>query len=272
MFCYMFILYLLDITITMKDIDVNMYNIDFIKIDAVALQYKLKNAVYPHRHRKTEMHFITHGHGYMEVNGELFPISENSFIISFPEDTHRLILAEDCLFISQYMVFVDLTANVAIMRRNFRHGVKSSRGALVFPDVERYWNSGNKLLMAAAEYRLQAFIFELIGGGEMAVSNTYVEKAQNYMRNHVTEKLSLSKVSKYSGLEKSYFCRLFKQVSGETPMQYFMRQKIELSKEMLNAGERNSDIASSISFADEFHFSRSFKKITGMSPRQYKEK
>jgi AraC-like DNA-binding protein len=55
-------------------------------------------------------------------------------------------------------------------------------------------------------------------------------------------------------------------------MQYFMRQKIELCKEMLNAGERTSDIAAAAGFADEFHFSRSFKKITGMSPRQYKDK
>jgi AraC-like DNA-binding protein len=92
------------------------------------------------------------------------------------------------------------------------------------------------------------------------------------MWRHVAEKISLDKLCRYVGLEKSYFCRLFKRISGETPMQYFMRQKIELCKEMLNAGERNSDIAAAAGFADEFHFSRSFKKITGMSPRQYKDK
>jgi len=254
----------------MKDIDINMYNIDFIKISKVNLQYRVNNIVRPHRHRKTEMHFITRGHGYMEVNGKLFPLAENSFIITFPEDTHRLITAKDCVFMSQYMVFFDLTANVDIMRRSFRQGVKSSKGVSVFSDVERHWNSGNKLLMSAAEYRLQSFIFELVGGGELAASNLYVEKAQNYMRNHVTEKISLNKLSRHIGLEKSYFCRLFKQVSNETPMRFLMRQKVELSKEMLNAGERNSDIAMATGFADEFHFSRSFKKITGASPRQYR--
>lgn len=71
---------------------------------------------------------------------------------------------------------------------------------------------------------------------------------------------------------KPIFCRLFKKQSGETPMHFFMRQKVELSKEMLNSGERNSDIASVTGFADEFHFSRSFKKITGISPRQYRNK
>jgi AraC-like DNA-binding protein len=266
----MFILYLLHLIITMKNIDLNMYNIDFIKISKVDLQYRIRNVIHPHRHRKTEMHFITSGHGYMEVNGKLFPIAENSFIITFSEDTHRLIAAKDCVFISQYTVFFDLTANVDIMRRNFRHGIKSSKGALVFPEVEKHWNSGNKLLRSAAEYRLQAFIFELVGGGEIAASNPYVEKAQNYMRNHVTEKISLHKLSRHVGLEKSYFCRLFKQVSNETPMHFFMHQKIELSKEMLNAGDRNSDIAAATGFADEFHFSRSFKKITGISPRQYR--
>ena len=218
------------------------------------------------------MHFITRGHGCMEVNGDFFPLAENSFIITFPEDTHRIITAKDCVFLSQYMILFDLTVNVDIMRRNFRQGIKSNRGALVFPDVERYWNSGNKTLMAAAEYRLQAFIFETIGGWGIAASNPYVEKAQRYMRNHVTEKISLHKLSRYVGLEKSYFCRLFKQISGETPMRFLLRQKIELSKEMLAAGERNSAIATTTAFADEFHFSRSFKNITGISPREYKEK
>ncbi len=250
-----------------------MDNIDFIRIDRVSAQYRAGGAIYPHWHRNMEMHLITQGHGNMEVNGELFPVGENSFIISFPKDIHRLISAKDSVFISQYMIFFELTGDacnlVSMLRRHFRQGIKSSKGAIVFAEVERLWNSGNKLLMAAAEHRLTAFVLETIGAGELAASNLYVEKARNYMRNYVVEKISLQKLSRYVGLEKSYFCRLFKQVSGETPMRFFMRRKIELSKEMLAAGERNSDIAAAIGFADEFHFSRSFKKITGISPRQY---
>lgn len=272
MFIYILILYLLKLVLTMKNIDINMNNIDFIKILRTLPQYRARNIIYPHRHHDMEMHFVTQGHGVMEVNDEQFTLSENSLIITFPEDTHHLITAKDCMFISQHLVFFKFTGDAEILRKHFRSGIKSSKGALVFPEVERNWNSGNKLLMAAAEHRLTAFIFESIGAGELAASNLYVEKAQTYMRNHVTEKISLQKISRYVGLEKSYFCRLFKQVSGETPMSFLMCQKIELSKEMLTAGERNVDIASAIGFADEFHFSRSFKKIAGISPRQYKDK
>ncbi|MCF6177290.1 MAG: AraC family transcriptional regulator [Victivallaceae bacterium] len=259
----------------MKHIDINMNNIDFIKISKAQPQYRAQSIIYPHRHHEMEMHFITQGHGAMEVNGELFPLTENSFIITFPEDIHRLITAKDCSFMLQYIIFFDIVDNSAefndVLRNHFQCGTKNSNGSIVFPEVERLWNSGNKLLMAAAEYRLTAFILTALGAGNIAITNPYVEKAQNYMRNHVSNKLSLHELSRYVGLEKSYFCRLFKQVSGETPMRFFMQQKIELSKELLATGQRNSDIASAIDFADEFHFSRCFKSITGISPRRYRQ-
>jgi AraC-like DNA-binding protein len=223
-----------------------------------------------------EMHMIFNGSGYMEAGGELFPVSENTFIISFPEDVHRLIVEKGCKFISQYSIFFRLSEHkpefYSMLKDNFRQGVQNSKGFTVFSEIERLWNSGDSLLMAAAEYHLNAFILEAVRSTDVITINQYVEVARNYMWRHVAEKISLDKLCRYVGLEKSYFCRLFKRISGETPMQYFMRQKIELCKEMLNAGERNSDIAAAAGFADEFHFSRSFKKITGMSPRQYKDK
>jgi AraC family transcriptional regulator, transcriptional activator for feuABC-ybbA operon len=258
-----------------------MNNIDFIKIHNVSpmfrtgLRKRPGKGILPHRHAHMEMHLITRGHGSMEVNDELFPLHENDFIITFPEDIHRLITAKDCGFIVQYMVFFDVPENsnfASVLRRHFRQGLKSVKGVELFPEVERLWSSGVKELKAAAEHLLTSFILETIGAGETAPPNPYVEKAQTYMRNHVGEKISLDRLSRYVGLEKSYFCRLFKQLTGDSPMRYFMCQKIELAKEMLSTGQRNSDIASAIGFADEFHFSRSFKKITGMSPQRYRKR
>lgn len=219
---------------------------------------------------------IFNGSGYMDAGGELFPVSKNTFIISFPEDIHRLIVGKDCRFISQYSVFFSLSEGnpefYSLLKDNFRKGVQSSRGFAVFSEIERLWKSGNSLLMAAAEYHLNAFVLETARSTDIIAINQHVEIARNYMWRHVAEKISLDKLCRYAGLEKSYFCRLFKQLTGETPMHYFMRQKIELCKEMLNSGERNSEIAEATGFADEFHFSRTFKKITGLSPQQYKQK
>lgn len=252
-----------------------MNNIDFIIINKFsAPMSRTRLLIYPHRHVDLEMHMIIAGHGWMEINGEKIPVEENDFIISFPEDTHHLVTADDCPYLLQYLVSFDIPEHSVKfgqdLRKHFRSGGKIPKGVDLFHEVNRLWNSGSKVLLEAAGHLLTAFVQEAIGSDDAEIINPHVEKAQAYMRSHIGEKLSLSRLSRHVGLESSYFCRLFKQETGETPMHFFTQQKIELAKEMLFTGKRNSDIAAATGFADEFHFSRTFKQITGQSPRQYK--
>ena len=92
----------------MNYIVINMNDIDFIKIKRIFAGYRVKETVSPHRHHNMEMHMIFNGNGYMEAGGELFPVAENTFIITFPEDVHRLIVDKACKFISQYSTFFTL--------------------------------------------------------------------------------------------------------------------------------------------------------------------
>ena len=252
-----------------------MNNIDFIKIIRVDSQYRVANTVRPHRHADMEMHLIICGSGAMMVEDESIPIAGDTLIVTFPEDVHHLVTAPDCPYIAQYIIFFEVRdeseAFARKLRARFRRGMKCSRAAAEIGKIERLWRSGGKSLAAAAEYRLNTLILELMEESNAAASNENVDKALDYMRSHIDEKISLEKISRCAGLEKSYFCRLFKRVCGEPPLHFFMRQKIELTKEMLIAGRANSNIAAAAGFADEFHFSRCFKKITGISPRKYRE-
>lgn len=257
----------------MQDIDIYMNNIDFLIINKISPIYRAGNAIAPHRHGDIEIHLITSGHGFMEVEGERFPVKENCFIISFPGELHRLITADDCVFLSQYLAFckVPNCEMLQFLRDNYRTGKICFDGNEMFAKAERMWNSGDRILKAAAEYSLTAFVLAHSSTVEQLSLDAYIEKAREYMRRHVAEKISLTDISRHVGLEKSYFSRLFKRKTGETPLRFFMFRKIELCKAMLNSGRLNSEVAQATGFADEFHFSRTFKKITGMSPRLYRK-
>ena len=252
-----------------------MNNIDFITINRFsAPMSRTRLLVYPHRHVDLEMHMIVAGQGWMKIDDEKIPVEENDFIISFPEETHHLVVADDCPYLLQYLASFDIPESSdkfgQALRKHFRSGSKIPKGVELFHEVDRLWNSGSKVLREAAGHLLTAFVQEAIASDEAQSLNKYVEKAQAYMRSNIGKKPSLAHLSRQVGLEPSYFCRLFKQETGETPMRFFTQLKIELAKEMLLNGRRNSDIAAATGFADEFHFSRTFKQITEKSPRQYK--
>lgn len=68
-------------------------------------------------------------------------------------------------------------------------------------------------------------------------------------------------------LTHSYFCRLFKQVMGVTPIDYQTENRLRLADILLQERTLSvADIAHSIGFDDENYFSRCYKKYRGVSP------
>jgi ABC-type sugar transport system ATPase subunit len=67
------------------------------------------------------------------------------------------------------------------------------------------------------------------------------------------------------------FRRRFKQQTGLSPHRYFLKQKIELAKELLLFSDLEvKEVAERIGFADPYYFSRVFKEWTGASPAQFR--
>ncbi len=74
------------------------------------------------------------------------------------------------------------------------------------------------------------------------------------------------------GLSRNAFSRLFKQITGASPLRFVNRKRLELAMSKLVYGDLPiSEIARSVGFCDQFHFSKTFRAETGESPSQYRD-
>ncbi len=83
--------------------------------------------------------------------------------------------------------------------------------------------------------------------------------------------MKISDIAELCGVSECYFRKLFKEYSGESPMDFRQHYRIEKSKQLLlsDEGLTISEIADELNFADIYHFSKTFKKYNGISPNNF---
>ena len=122
-------------------------------------------------------------------------------------------------------------------------------------------------LHLAAE-RLSGKIFSFQGVRHASV----LRKAERYIWENYTRKISLEEISKASGLSAPYFSTIFKEEMGENLSSYLNRLRVERAAVMLTeTGKSLNEIAGRCGFEDHSWFSKIFKNFTGMSPGKFRE-
>lgn len=100
-----------------------------------------------------------------------------------------------------------------------------------------------------------------------------VLKAQSYMEQNLSEKISFEKLALKLAVSRRNFDRRFIKATGNTPVEYMQRVKIEAAKSLLERGRKSIlEIMYEVGYNDERTFKDVFKKITSLSPNDYKER
>ncbi|MFS0726217.1 response regulator transcription factor [Paenibacillus sp. 1P07SE] len=98
-----------------------------------------------------------------------------------------------------------------------------------------------------------------------------IEEAKRYIEQHLSSELTLEEVAERLGLNASYLSQLFRQVAGETFVQYRTRRRMELAKRLLAQPQyKITDISFEVGYADHPHFTKTFKRSTGYTPAEYR--
>lgn len=134
------------------------------------------------------------------------------------------------------------------------------------------YNAGSWSNAASYLRRLSKVVFEIQEEYEDDISNRTIRFLKNYINEHISEDISLVKLSEVTGYNASYISRFFKENTGETLNDYISLQKLNKIKElMLEEGLNISDIALKAGFCSRTYFNRFIKKTTNMSPQEFRE-
>ena len=100
-----------------------------------------------------------------------------------------------------------------------------------------------------------------------------VALTKEYLRAHLSENVSLDKISRAIGISKYYLHRVFTELNGSTPLAYLTFIRLEQAKHQLQFSKDSIfEIAMACGFDSSAYFSNSFKKHTGYAPTQYRKR
>jgi transcriptional regulator GlxA family with amidase domain len=109
--------------------------------------------------------------------------------------------------------------------------------------------------------------------GQKLHGDEMVKKAQAYIESKVDEKISVEHLSSRFAVGRRNFDRRFIKATGNTPVEYSQRVKIESAKKAFETTRKTiNEVMYEVGYSDVKAFREVFRKITGMSPLEYRGK
>ncbi|MFM6924671.1 MAG: GlxA family transcriptional regulator [Ferruginibacter sp.] len=159
------------------------------------------------------------------------------------------------------------------------HGICTNGGAYSFLNlviylVEKYFDRETAVFCSKVfqiemdRNRQSAFS---IFTGQKSHDDEMVQQAQAYIENNPHEKISIEQLSSQLAVGRRNFDRRFIKATGNTPVEYVQRVKIESAKKAMESTRKTiSEIMYEVGYSDVKAFREVFRKITGMSPLAYR--
>lgn len=127
------------------------------------------------------------------------------------------------------------------------------------------------------------FLIRLIRSGNELSSNVFFSKTSrniannsiselicDYMRSNIYSNITLKDVCSQFLQGKTQLCKIFRESTGQSPMEHYMNLKIKEAKKLIR--EKNlsvTEISDMLGYSSVHIFSRAFKKAVGKSPTAY---
>ena len=142
----------------------------------------------------------------------------------------------------------------------------------LFDEISRFDNDQySDMIFTSCFMRLLVFVSQNIIDA-ISLPHGQMHKAIGYINSNIENDLSINDICEHVHMSKYHFCRSFKKATGLTVMEYILKTRIILAKNMLSKENLAiSEVSERCGFSSISYFCRVFKNDTSMTPLQYKK-
>lgn len=199
----------------------------------------------------------------------------------FHQGKYLLILIDLDFFKNTGLIDVDLRTLLMADGASFNNHIKNNKrlAQIMMRVIEEV--SEQKEYYQSIVRNLMAEFFSLLLRDELRENNarslstaemkkaTLIAPAITKILNDYDKHIAIDDLAELCHISKFYFCRVFKEVMGDTPTNYINNHRIRIAKVMLKDKTRSiQQVATLCGFNDVSYFYRCYKKATGKSPQK----
>jgi transcriptional regulator GlxA family with amidase domain len=100
-----------------------------------------------------------------------------------------------------------------------------------------------------------------------------IKRIQEFIEKNYHQELYVNKLAEEFNMSNRTFIRRFSIATGNTPLEYIQRVRVEAAKRLLETGKEGVEQVSIRSGYEDYSFFRKlFRRYTGLSPKEYRNK
>lgn len=244
-----------------------------------------------HWHTETELIYIIEGEFSAKLNSRAYCAKKGETLLVGSGVLHSGTPARGCVYACIVFDFGMLQHKDA-QADGFIEDIILHRAEFAphYPAENSAVNTEVKTLVAAMQKQNDAYRLAVTGGLYRLVATLYqnghaapqsslgkeakkpVKQLKSVIRlveREYHEKLTLEDMADTAGMSPKYFCRFFKQMTGQTPVEYLNAYRIEQACRLLAGGQSVTEAAFNCGFNDLSYFISTFKRHKNTTPGRF---
>lgn len=253
-------------------------------------------AIGSHWHEQMELLLFRKGEAHVQCDKNSFIAKKNTLVVVNCNDIHSCDSLSDELYYDCIIIDMSLLGSGLFDNAQIKYITPILQNTILFKNnICKDSEINNCIDSIINEYERKDF------GYELAIKSSVFKLFTLLLRNHVnkvltpqecdlrirnldrfktvlehiennfSQKITIEEISQIARLSPFYFCRLFKETTGKSFVDYINSLRVEKASDLLKNSSLNiTETALSCGFDDINYFSKIFKKYKGISPSKVK--